>query len=149
MISNVLGGRCLSSAPLTIVRRHDGVEHITLANPKTRNALSLDMMKKITEDISRAGEDKTVRTIVLRGEGKVCAIRDQFITQIYKLTMVKVFSAGHNLKEMTVETSYDYHMEIFNTCEKMMLLVGQVSLSNNSTSLPTTHSSYPRYLSLW
>ena len=78
-----------------------------MANPKTRNALSLDMMKKITEDISRAAEDKTVRTIVLRGEGKV-------------------FSAGHNLKEMTVETSYEYHMEIFNTCEKMMLLVGQV-----------------------
>ena len=47
------------------------MEHITLANPKTRNALSLDMIKKITEDISRAGEDKTVRTIVLRGEGKV------------------------------------------------------------------------------
>lgn len=105
--SSMLGRRCVSSAPLTIVRREEGVENITLANPKTRNALSLDMIKKITEDISRAGEDKTVRTIVLRGEGKV-------------------FSAGHNLKEMTVETSYEYHMEIFNTCEKMMMLVGQV-----------------------
>merc|ERR1719187_3120941 len=72
-----------STAPLTVVKRENGVEHITLANPKTRNALSLDMMKKITEDISRAAENKTVRTIVLRGEGKV-------------------FSAGHNLKEMTV-----------------------------------------------
>jgi len=105
--SSKLVRRSLSSAPLTIVRREEGVEHITLANPKTRNALSLDMMKKITEDISRAGEDKTVRTIVLRGEGKV-------------------FSAGHNLKEMTMETSYEYHLEIFNTCEKMMMLVGQV-----------------------
>ena len=83
MISNVLGGRCLSSAPLTIVRRHDGVEHITLANPKTRNALSLDMMKKITEDISRAGEDKTVRTIVLRGEGKVGALRYSHCQDIF------------------------------------------------------------------
>jgi len=96
-----------STDNLTVVRRQDGVENITLANPKTRNALSMDMMKRITEDISRAAEDKTVRAIVLRGEGKV-------------------FSAGHNLKEMTVETSYEYHMEIFNTCEKMMLLVGQV-----------------------
>ena len=69
--SSNLGRRCLSSTPLTIVRREEGVEHITLANPKTRNALSLDMIKKITEDISRAGEDMTVRTIVLRGEGKV------------------------------------------------------------------------------
>jgi len=106
-VSQVQVRRWVSSAPLTIVRREEGVENITLANPKTRNALSLDMIKKITEDISRAGEDKTVRTIVLRGEGKV-------------------FSAGHNLKEMTVETSYEYHMEIFNTCEKMMMLVGQV-----------------------
>jgi len=105
----VRGHRSASTAPLTVVKRENGVEHITLANPKTRNALSLDMMKKITEDISRAAEDKTVRTIVLRGEGKV-------------------FSAGHNLKEMTVETSYEYHMEIFNTCEKMMLLVGQVPI---------------------
>ena len=37
-----------------------------------------------------------------------------------------MFSGGHNLKEMTVETGYDYHMEIFNTCEKMMRLIGQV-----------------------
>ena len=43
-----------------------------------------------------------------------------------KCVDLQVFSAGHNLKEMTVETSYEYHMEIFNTCEKMMLLVGQV-----------------------
>jgi len=108
--SGICGHRSVSTstaATLTTVTRQEGVAHITLANPKTRNALSLDMMKRITEDISRAAEDKTVRTIVLRGEGKV-------------------FSAGHNLKEMTVETSYDYHMEIFNTCEKMMLLVGQV-----------------------
>jgi len=99
--------RCLSTDTLTTVKRDGSVENITLSNPKTRNALSLDMMKKLTEDISRAGEDKTVRTIVLRGEGKV-------------------FSGGHNLKEMTVETGYDYHMEIFNTCENMMRLIGQV-----------------------
>jgi len=68
--SSVLS-RCLSTDTLTNVRREGNVENITLANTKTRNALSLDMMKKLTEDISRAGEDKTVRTIVLRGEGKV------------------------------------------------------------------------------
>merc|ERR1719348_1413271 len=65
------------------------------------------MMKKLIGDISDAGKNKDVRSIILRGEGKV-------------------FSAGHNLKEMTKETGYEYHMEIFNTCEKLMLLVGQV-----------------------
>ena len=38
----------------------------------------------------------------------------------------QVFSSGHNLKEMTVETGYDYHKKIFDTCEAMMRLVGQV-----------------------
>ena len=40
---------------------------------------------------------------------------------------IKVFSSGHNLKEMTVETGYDYHKKIFDTCEAMMRLVGQVN----------------------
>jgi len=94
--------RCLST-----VNIDSGVAHITLSSPKTRNALSLEMMKKLIGDISDAGKNKNVRSIILRGEGKV-------------------FSAGHNLKEMTKETGYEYHMEIFNTCEKLMLLVGQV-----------------------
>merc|ERR1719195_2064708 len=78
-----------------------------MESPKTRNALSLEMMTRMTEDLSRTAEDKSVRSIVIRGEGTV-------------------FSAGHNLKEMTAETGYDFHMKIFDTCEKMMLLVNQV-----------------------
>jgi len=100
-----LGTRSLSS--LTRVYREDGVENITLSNPATRNALSLEMMERLTMELSRAGQDTQVRAIVLRGEGKV-------------------FSAGHNLKEMTVETGYDYHKKIFDTCEEMMRLVGKV-----------------------
>merc|ERR1719400_2460983 len=65
------------------------------------------MMLSVTEELHRAGKDKEVRAVVLRGEGKV-------------------FSSGHNLKEMTVETGYDYHKKIFDTCEAMMRLVGQI-----------------------
>jgi len=78
-----------------------------LDSPKTRNALSLEMMVKVTEDITQAAENKSLRSIVIRGQGTV-------------------FSAGHNLKEMTADRGYDYHMNIFDTCEKMMLLVNQV-----------------------
>jgi len=78
-----------------------------LDSPKTRNALSLEMMVRVTEDITQAAENKSVRSIVIRGQGTV-------------------FSAGHNLKEMTADRGYDYHMKIFDTCEKMMLLVNQV-----------------------
>merc|ERR1719266_1182470 len=65
------------------------------------------MMLSVTEELTRAGRDKEVRAVVLKGEGKV-------------------FSSGHNLKEMTVETGYDYHKKIFDTCEAMMRLVGQI-----------------------
>ena len=40
-----MGRRGLAS--LTRVSREEGVEHITLAHPKTRNALSLDMMLQV------------------------------------------------------------------------------------------------------
>merc|ERR1719500_899144 len=66
-------------------------------------------MKTLMENISTAASDKTVRSIVVRGEGKV-------------------FSAGHNLKELTSETSYEEHLAIFTTCEDLMLLVGRVSV---------------------
>ena len=61
----------LTSRTLTSVRVDNGVAHITMDSPKTRNALSLEMMTRMTEDLSRAAEDKSVRSIVIRGEGTV------------------------------------------------------------------------------
>ena len=99
----------MTSRSLTTVRREEGVATITLSNPKTRNALSLEMMKTLMENLSSAASDKTVRSIVVRGEGKV-------------------FCSGHSLKELTSETSYEEHLAIFTTCEELMLMVGQVSV---------------------
>ena len=42
-----------SMASLTKVTRDEGVETITLASPATRNALSLDMMLSVTEELHR------------------------------------------------------------------------------------------------
>merc|ERR1719242_2054702 len=67
------------------------------------------MMTELKENITSAAADRTVRSIVLRGEGKV-------------------FSAGHNLKELTRETSYEEHLAVFSQCESLMLLVGKVSV---------------------
>jgi enoyl-CoA hydratase/carnithine racemase len=79
-----------------------------LASPKTRNALSLDMMNQLISDLKSAAEDPAVRSIVLRAEGG------------------HVFSAGHNLKEMTAETGRAHHRAIFNTCEQLMQLIGRL-----------------------
>jgi len=104
---NVVLSRSLSSTPLTKVTRCGGVETILLSSPATRNALSLEMMETLVANINAAGEDSEVRAIVLKGEGKV-------------------FSAGHNLKEMTVEQGREYIGRIFQTCEKLMLTLVQV-----------------------
>ena len=55
---------------------------------------------------------------------KGTALRNQLVHDFVS----QVFSSGHNLKEMTVETGYDYHKKIFDTCEAMMRLVGQVNI---------------------
>ena len=44
-----------SMASLTKVTREEGVETITLSSPATRNALSLDMMLSVTEELHRCG----------------------------------------------------------------------------------------------
>ena len=69
------------NAPLH-TKTEDHVCHITLANPASRNALSIAMIEAIGGALEQADRDKNVRAIVIRGEGPV-------------------FSAGHDLKEMT------------------------------------------------
>lgn len=59
----------------------DGVLTLTLKNPPA-NALSIAMMQALKAELERAGDEGDVSVIILAHEGKV-------------------FSAGHDLKEMT------------------------------------------------
>lgn len=90
---------------LTALTKEKGVATLTLTSPKTRNALSLEMMETLIKNLEEVAQDPSIRCVVLRGEGKV-------------------FSSGHNLKEMTADTGYEYHRRIFSTCESLMKLVG-------------------------
>ena len=82
--------------------RDDGtVKTITMMSPKTRNSLSLDMIEQLIENIKVDGSDERCRCIVIKGEGKA-------------------FSAGHNLKEMTMNEGRDYHVKIFERCNVLM-----------------------------
>lgn len=59
----------------------DGVLRLTLNNPPA-NALSIALMEALVSALDRAGQDKAVRVVILAAAGKL-------------------FSAGHDLKEMT------------------------------------------------
>ena len=68
---------------------------------KNRNALSLEMMNQIIKDIKRNQLDENLRFIVLSAKGKV-------------------FSAGHNLKELSSDTGTEFHKQVFSKATELM-----------------------------
>ena len=81
---------------------------LTLNRPKQRNPLSSGMINAISRSVALANDNPAVRVIVLEGAGPV-------------------FSAGHNLKEMSAapqggSLSYEDHLrEVLTRCAQMML----------------------------
>jgi enoyl-CoA hydratase/carnithine racemase len=68
------------SAPLTRTD-HNGVATVTLASPRTLNALSSEMLSALATTFGQIASDTTVRVVILAAEGKA-------------------YCAGHDLKEM-------------------------------------------------
>lgn len=86
---------------LITVKEGDGVKNIILNDSKTRNSLSLAMMSDIIEEIKRNEDDKSLRVLVLSSTGSV-------------------FSAGHNLKELSPEKSYQNKKSVFDKCHELI-----------------------------
>lgn len=68
--------------PLVATLLHEGVYRIVMQRPERMNALSREMMAALSEELTKAEQNKDVRVILLGAEGKV-------------------FCAGHDLKELT------------------------------------------------
>lgn len=62
------------------------------------------MMNNLIENITQDQHNESLRCIVLSAKGNV-------------------FSAGHNLKELTKETGSNHHQLIFNRCSELMLSI--------------------------
>ncbi|XP_017753081.1 PREDICTED: enoyl-CoA hydratase domain-containing protein 3, mitochondrial [Eufriesea mexicana] len=88
------------------VKEHNGVRTLILNHPASRNSLSLKMMKSLLMNIKKDEENKNLRSIVL------------------KSGLEQVFSAGHNLKELTVNDE-KHHKEVFETCSELMRVINQ------------------------
>ncbi|OQS04839.1 enoyl-CoA hydratase [Thraustotheca clavata] len=59
----------------------DGICHLTLTSAKSRNALSLELIRGLTKTLNEIHDDQSIRVVVLGAEGPA-------------------FCSGHNLKEM-------------------------------------------------
>jgi len=86
----------------------EGVLRITLANPPA-NALSEALIAALSSALAGAAADASVRVIILAAEGKV-------------------FSAGHDLKEMTAHRGDDdrgraWFAHVLSRCSELMLAI--------------------------
>lgn len=76
------------SNPIIIEESLNNVRWITLNRPKQRNPLSTDMITTLTDALNRAGKDPSVRAVVIYAAGPI-------------------FSAGHDLREMSKQVGED------------------------------------------
>ena len=83
------------------VTESNGIRNIKLQDHKTRNSLSFKMMDELIDAIKSNEDDKSLRVIVLSADGSI-------------------FSAGHNLKELSTDKGYDNQKKIFDKCHDLM-----------------------------
>ncbi len=83
-----------------------GIAVVTMNRPDKRNALSLEMMRELTEAFRAVGSQRRAHAIILRGEGAA-------------------FSAGHDLRELQCQEAAVYR-EIFDACVVLMETIQSV-----------------------
>lgn len=83
--------------------RADGVSLLTLNRPAAYNSLSRRMLEQLHTTLTEIAANPRVRVVVIRGAGE------------------KAFCAGHDLKEMGAERTYDALKALFDRCSQVML----------------------------
>ncbi len=91
---------------LVLYSERDQVGIITLNNPDKRNALTIDMLKEIRKLLERIGEEKRVKVVIFRGEGKA-------------------FCSGHFYGDVLQEGIKDV-LDVFLECQKMFRTLREI-----------------------
>jgi enoyl-CoA hydratase/carnithine racemase len=84
----------------------DGVAIVTMNRPAKRNALSLDLMCELDATFRAIGDDRSVRAVVLCGEGAA-------------------FSAGHDLTEL-IDGDLESYRTVFDACVRLMTTISAI-----------------------
>ena len=87
---------------IIIENSDNGISRIKLNDPNTYNALSTNMLKLLIKAFKDLNNQTKTKVIILEGSGKG-------------------FSAGHNLKEVSLLKKKKKYLELFNLCSKLML----------------------------
>ncbi|MDL4839175.1 enoyl-CoA hydratase-related protein [Aquibacillus rhizosphaerae] len=76
------------------------IGYVTLDNDKQRNALSAPLIEELNTLLAQIGEKSDVHVVIIQAAGKV-------------------FSSGHNLREIEGQTSQE-NLALFKKCEQLM-----------------------------
>jgi enoyl-CoA hydratase/carnithine racemase len=82
----------------------DGIAWLTLNRPEARNALSLALMQRLTEELGRIAKDPATKVVVIAGAGPG-------------------FCAGHDLRELRANPGRQFLEQTFFSCSRLMLAI--------------------------
>ena len=89
---------------ILLEERVDGALRLTLNRPQARNALSVALMRTLTEALGRVAGDREARVVVIAGAGPA-------------------FCAGHDLRELREDPRRETYERIFALCSELMLTI--------------------------
>jgi len=95
---------------------NSGISRITINDPKSYNALSLNTLKSLIEIFKNFDEDEKTKVIIIEGSGKG-------------------FCAGHDLKEIKALKGKKEYKKLFNLCSELMVNI----LHNNKPVIAKVH----------
>jgi enoyl-CoA hydratase/carnithine racemase len=81
-----------------------GVVTLTMNRPEARNALSVELMTAMREELRAIEQDRAIRVVVIAGSGPA-------------------FSAGHDLREMRANPGRQAYETLFAQCSDLMLAI--------------------------
>ncbi len=87
--------------PLLLREDSGGVTRLTLNRPEARNALSLDLIAGIQDELDAIRDDPHVKVVVIAGAGPG-------------------FCAGHDLKELRGNAQREFYERTFAACSRLM-----------------------------
>ncbi len=87
-----------ATAAELLIEQKDGILTITLNRPDVLNALTMGMMKGITDALKKAATDKAIKVVILTAAGRAfCAGAD--LGDLQKRQKVQSFSLGDELRD--------------------------------------------------
>ncbi|MXZ80470.1 MAG: enoyl-CoA hydratase [Gammaproteobacteria bacterium] len=93
-----------SASSVLLCETHDGIRTLTLNRPDRFNALSEELIDRLTRALDETAADRDVRAVVIAGAGRA-------------------FCAGHDLKEMLADSDEAHHRDKFDKSGEMMMKI--------------------------